>query len=131
MVCQSDRYEAQQYFRREGKDSERPLAWHDTDGMSDLATWYHHHVTVHETPVGLGSGTNGRTGRGHPLERGCPDEVPQAFRDTFHPNLSEFQSAREEQSDSPPEYTLDDSGDESDDFVGYDLTNFHYTTVSD
>ena len=53
------------------------------------------------------------------------------FCNTFHPNLSEFQSAQEEQSDSLPEYTMGDSGDESDDIVGYDLTNFYYTTVAD
>ena len=53
------------------------------------------------------------------------------FHDRFHPNLSEYQSAQEEQSDSPPEYTLDDSGDKSDDVVGYDFTNGHHTTVAD
>ena len=57
--------------------------------------------------------------------------MPQAFRDAFHPNLSEYQSTQGEESDSPPEYTVDDSGDESDDVVGYDLTNRHYTTVAD
>ena len=45
--------------------------------------------------------------------------------------MSEYQSTQEEESDSPPEYTVDDSGDESDDVVGYDLTNGHYTTVAD
>ena len=45
--------------------------------------------------------------------------------------MSEYQSAQEEQLDSPPEYTLDDSGDESDDVVGYDFTNGHHTTVAD
>ena len=45
--------------------------------------------------------------------------------------MSEYQSAQEEQSDSPPEYSVDDSGDESDDVVGYDLTNGRYTTVAD
>ena len=57
--------------------------------------------------------------------------MPWEFCDLFHPNLSEYQSAQEEQSDSPPEYTIDDSGDESDDVVGYDLTNGHYTTRAD
>ena len=57
--------------------------------------------------------------------------MPQEFHDLFHPNLSEYQSAQEEQSDSSPEYTLDDSGDESDDVVGYDLTNGRYTTRAD
>ena len=49
----------------------------------------------------------------------------------FHPNLSEYQSTQEGESDSPPEYTVDDSGDESDDVVGYDLTDGHYNTVTD
>ena len=38
---------------------------------------------------------------------------------------------QEEESDSPPEYTVDEGGDESDDVVGYDLTNGHYTTIAD
>ena len=38
---------------------------------------------------------------------------------------------QEEESDSPPEYTIDDSGDKSDDVVGYDLTNGRYTTIAD
>ena len=45
--------------------------------------------------------------------------------------MSEYQSTQEEESDSPPEYTVDDSGDESDDVVGYDLTNGRYTTIAD
>ena len=45
--------------------------------------------------------------------------------------MSEYQSTQEGESDSPPEYTIDDSGDESDDVVGYDLTNGCYTTVAD
>ena len=57
--------------------------------------------------------------------------MPQEFRDLFHPNLSEYQSAQEEQSDSLSEYTIADSGDESDDIVGYDLTNGRYTTRAD
>ena len=45
--------------------------------------------------------------------------------------MSEYQLTQEGESDSPPEYTVDDSGDESDDVVGYDLTNGCYTTVAD
>ena len=45
--------------------------------------------------------------------------------------MSEYQSTQEEESDSLPEYTVDDSGDELDDVVGYDLTNGRYTTVAD
>ena len=62
--------------------------------------------------------------RGHPLGWGRPEEVPQAFQDAFH-------SAQEEQSDSVPEYVLEDSGDESDDIVAYDTETFHYMTVAD
>ena len=62
--------------------------------------------------------------RGHPLGWGRPAEVPQAFRDTFH-------SAWEEQSDSAPEYVLEDSSEESDDIVAYDTETSHYTTVAD
>ena len=36
--------------------------------------------------------------------------------------LSEYQSAQEDQSDSPPEYTVEESGDESDDVIEYDFT---------
>ena len=46
------------------------------------------------------------------------------FRDAFH-------SAQEEQSDSAPEYVLEDSGDESDDIVVYDMETSHYTTIAD
>ena len=62
--------------------------------------------------------------RVHPLGRGRPEEVLQAFWDAFH-------SAREEQSDSVPEYVLEDSGNESDDIVAYDTETSHYTTVAD
>ena len=62
--------------------------------------------------------------RGHPLGWGRPEEVPQVFRDAFH-------SAREEHSDSAPEYVLEDSGDESNDVVAYDMETSHYMTVAD
>ena len=62
--------------------------------------------------------------RGHPLGQGRPEEVPQAFWDAFH-------SAQEEQSDSVPEYVLEDSGEESDDIVAYDTEMSRYTTVTD
>ena len=50
--------------------------------------------------------------------------MPQAFRDAFH-------SAQEEQSDSVPEYVLEDSADESNDIVAYDMETSHYTTIAD
>ena len=64
------------------------------------------------------------TAEGHPLGRGRQVEVPQAFQDAFH-------SAREEQSDSVPEYVLEDSGDESNDIVVYDMETSHYMMVTD
>ena len=132
MVRRSDRYQAQQYLRNQPGGTPKPSAWSDADGTSGPATWQFHHAQEPEGRAGLGSGAGrDRPGRGHPLGRGRPDEVPWAFRDQFHPNLSGYRSAQEEQSDSPPEYTLDESGDESDDVVGYDFTNGHYTTVAD
>ena len=62
--------------------------------------------------------------RGHPLGWGRPEEVPQAFQDAFH-------SAQEEQSDSVPEYVLEDSDNESDDILAYDTETSHYTMVAD
>ena len=50
--------------------------------------------------------------------------MPQVFWDAFH-------SAREEQSDSTPEYVLEDSGDEFDDIVAYDTETSCYTTIAD
>ena len=50
--------------------------------------------------------------------------MSQAFQDAFH-------SAQEEQSDSAPEYVIEDSGDESNDIVAYDTETSHYTTIAD
>ena len=130
MVCRSDRYQAQEFLRRQPKENRRLPARHDAEGSSDQAAWQFHHAQQPEAPIGLGSGRD-RPRCGHPLGRGRPDKVPQAFRDLFHPNLSEYQLAQEEQLDSPPEYMVDDSGDESDDVVGYDLTNGRYTPRAD
>ena len=60
--------------------------------------------------------------QGHPLEWSRPDKVPQAFHEAFH-------SAWEEQSDSALEYVIEDSGDESDDIVVYDIEMSHHTMV--
>ena len=46
------------------------------------------------------------------------------FQDAFH-------SAQEEQSDSAPEYVLEDNSDESDDIVVYDTEASRYMTVTD
>ena len=132
MVRRSDRYQAQEYLRGQPGGSRKSPAWPDTDGTSGPATYQFHHAQEPEGHAALRTGAGrDRPARGHPLGQGRPDEVPWVFRDQFHPNLSEYQSAQEEQSDSPPEYTLDESGDESDDVVGYDFTNGHYTTVAD
>ena len=45
------------------------------------------------------------------------------FQDAFH-------SAWEEQSDSTPEYVLEDSSDESDDIVAYDMEMSRYMTIA-
>ena len=60
--------------------------------------------------------------QGHPLGRGHPERVSQAFRDAFH-------SAQEDQSD-----TASDSNSETedwDDIVAYDTETSRYTTVAD
>ena len=130
MVCRADHYLAQRFQRGQAREGKRVPAWHDSDGTSGPAAWGFHHVQEPETTTGLGSGRD-RSRRRHPLGRGRPDKVPQAFHDAFHPNLSEYQLTQEGESDSPPEYTVDDSGDKSDDVVGYDLTNGRYTTITD
>ena len=126
MVHRADHYLAQWFQRGQAREGKRVPAWHDSDGTSGPAAWGFHHMQEPEKTTGLGTGRD-RSRRRHPLGRGRPDEVPQAFRD----NLSEYQSTQEEESDSLPEYTIDDSGDELDDVVGYDLTNGCYTTVAD
>ena len=86
-----------------------------------------HYAEAPDARVGLGSSADrsgGGIGRGYPLGRGRPEDIPQNVRDAFH-------SAREDLSDSPPEYLLEDSGDESDDIVAYDTTTSRYTTVAD
>ena len=60
-------------------------------------------------------------GRGYPLGRGRPEDIPQSVRDAFH-------STQEDQWDSPPESLPDDSDEESDDIVAYDTTTSRYTT---
>ena len=58
------------------------------------------------------------------MGQGRPDEVLQAFCEAFH-------STQEEQSDSAPEYVIEDSGEESDDIVVFDMETSHCTTVAD
>ena len=84
-----------------------------------------HWFNARDSPIGLYAGAEGTECReGHTLRRGRPEEVPQVFQDAFH-------SAQEEQSDSVPEYVIEDSSDESDDIVAYDTETSRYTMVTD
>ena len=58
------------------------------------------------------------------MGRGRLEDPPQLARDAFH-------SAQEDQWDSPPESLVDDSDEESDDFIAYDTTTSRYTTRSE
>ena len=93
-------------------------------GSSDPATWQQSSWACSmRFTIGLGSGTEIDIDVDTPWRCGQPVDVPLGFHDPFHPNLSEYPvQLRRRQSDSLPEYTIDDSGDESDDIVGYDLT---------
>ena len=128
MVRRSDRYFADRYLKREVKEGRAHSAWPpDRDGEDAATAWVRHYAKAQDGRVGLGSSADrsgGGIGRGYPLGRGRPEDVPQTVRDAFH-------SAREDLSDSPPEYLLEDSGDESDDIVAYDTTTSRYTTVAD
>ena len=126
-VWRSDQYFASQYLSQEkrGRDhlEEEDRAcrgYHKI--LTDTADtrWF----DVRDSPTNLYAGAEGTEHhRGHPLGQGRPEEVPQAFRDAFH-------STQEEQSDSAPEYVLEDSGEESDDIVAYDMEMSHYMTVA-
>ena len=84
-----------------------------------------HWFNTRDSPISLYAGAEGmECRRGHPLGQHRPEEVPQAFQDAFH-------SDREEQSDSVPEYVIEDSSNESDDIVAYDTEMSHYTMVTD
>ena len=84
-----------------------------------------HWFDARDSPTNLYAGAEStECRRGYPLGWGRPEEVPQVFQDTFH-------SAWEEQSDSAPEYVLEDSGKESDDMVAYDMETSRYMMVID
>ena len=127
-VWQSDRYFASQYLSQEKRERDHReeedrarRGYHET--WTDAANT--HWFDARDSPTNLYAGAEStECCRGHPLGRGRPEEVPQAFQDAFH-------SAREEQSDSAPEYVLEDSGDESDDIVAYDTEMSRYTMVTD
>ena len=123
-----DRYFASQYLsqekrRRDHREEEDHACrgYHET--WTDAADT--HWFDARDSPTNLYAGAESTEHRrGHPLGQGRPEEVPQAFWDAFH-------SAQEEQSNSDPEYVLEDSGDESHDIVAYDTETSHYTMVAD
>ena len=95
--------------------------YHETWTDTANTQWF----DARDSPTNLYAGAEStECRRGHPLGWGRPEEVPQAFWDTFH-------SAQEEQSDSAPEYVLEDSSEEYDDIVVYNTETSHYTTVAD
>ena len=114
----SDWYFASQYLSQEkrGRDhhEEEDCAhrgYHETWTDTADTQWF----DARDSPTNLYAGAESTERcRGHPLGRDRPEEVLQAFQDAFH-------SAQEEQSDSAPEYVLEDSGEESDDIVAYDM----------
>ena len=128
MVRRSDRYFADQYLKREIQEGRAHTAWpQDRDGENAATAWVRHYAQAPDPRMGLGSSADrsgGGIGRGYPLGRGRPKDISQTVRDAFH-------SAREDLSDSPPEYLLEDSGDESDDIVAYNTTMSRYTMVAD
>ena len=91
-----DRYFASQYLSQEKRErdhhEEKDRAcrgYHET--WTDAADT--HLFDARDSPTNLYAGAESTEHhRGHPLRRGRPEEVPQAFQDAFH-------SAQEEQSD--------------------------------
>ena len=126
-VWRSDWYYASQYLSQEKRERD----CHEEEDRAHRGyneTWTDaadtHWFNARDSPTNLYAGAESTEHhREHPLGWGRPEEVPQAFRDAFH-------SAREEQSDSAPEYVLEDSGDESNDIVAYDTEMSHYMTVT-
>ena len=96
----------------------------ESDTQDPTTAWTRCYAEVPETRMGPFTGSDrprGGAGRGYPLGRGRPEDIPQSVRDTFH-------SAQEDQWDSQPESLLDNSYEESDDIVAYDTTTSQYTT---
>ena len=127
-VWRSDQYFASKYLLQEKRErdchEEQDRAcrgYHETWMHTANIRWF----DARDSPTNLYAGAEStKCHRGHPLGRGRPEEVLQAFQDAFH-------SAQEEQSDSVPEYVLEDSSEESDDIVAYDTETSYYTTVTD
>ena len=127
MVRHSDRYLADQYLRRERREGRAHTAWPGESDLQDTTTaWVRHYAEAPEAQrVGIWPDRRrAGVGRGYPLGRGRPEDIPQSARDTFH-------SAQEDQWDSLPESLPDDSDEESDDIVAYDTTTSRYTTRSE
>ena len=125
-IWQLDWYFASQYLSQEKRERDRREG-EDHACRGYHATWedaaYTNWFDARDSPTNLYAGAESTEHcRGHPLGQGRPEEVPQAFQDAFH-------SAQEEQSDSAPEYVLEDSGKESDDIVAYDMETSCYMTV--
>ena len=126
-VWWSDRYFASQYLSQEKRERDHHeeedhacRGYHETWTDAAITHWF----DARDSPTNLYAGAESTEHcRGHPLGWGSPEEVPQAFQDAFH-------SAQEEQSDSAPEYVLEDSGDESNDIVVYDMETSRYMTVT-
>ena len=117
-IQQSDQYFASQYLSQEKRKRDHHeeedcacRGYHETWTDTADTCWF----DARDSPTNLyAEAESTEHHRGHPLGQGRPEEVLQAFRDAFH-------SAEEEQSDSVPEYVLEDSGEETS----------HYTTVTD
>ena len=125
MVRRSDRFVADQYLRREGREGRVHAAWpEESDPQDSTTAWVRHCAEVPEAWIGTGAGLDCQragAGRGYPLGRGRPEDISRSARDTFH-------SAQEDQWDSLPESLPNDSDEESDDIVAYDTTTSRYTT---
>ena len=116
---------ADQYLRRERREGRAHATWPEESDPQDSPTaWVRHYAEVPEARIGTGAGPDRQragAGRGYPLGRGRPEDIPRSVRDAFH-------STQEDQWDSPPESLPDDSDEESDDIVAYDTTTSRYTT---
>ena len=127
-VWRSDQYFTSQYLSQEKRERD----CHEEEDRACRGyneTWTDaadtHWFDTRDSPTNLYAGAESTEHcRGHPLGQGRPEEVLQAFQDAFH-------SAREEHSDSAPEYVLENSGDESNNIMVYDTETSRYMTVAD
>ena len=124
---QLDRYFASQYLSQEKRERDcheeedhACRGYHETWTDTADTRWFN----TRDSPTNLYVGADStECCRGHPLGQGRPEEVLQVFQDAFH-------SAQEEQSDSAPEYVLEDSGNESDDIMVYDMATSRFMMVA-